>query len=558
MTARPIIVATLVAVVVAACHEAAPQIPMRPLPREAYAHYLAGRLEMYREDWSGAVQELAAAAAAAPDQPAIAIARARALAKAKRPAEARDVLARARASWPEHSQVWLASGELLEKDAPAVAARAYRRTIELEADDERAYLGLARIELARHHDQAAESTLRALVAKVPSSVDGHYRLAQRLVLANDLPGAIAQLHAVLERDPDHIDARLELAHALRRLGKLGEAIAQTRGAFDRAAQPLDIADELFWLLCEADDRQGAIDLLTLLDDDRSDVDALASVLRLDLGLGRIAEATEVARRIRVQDAEAGALAAAEIHVATGELGPSGQPLAVEDVAGIAETSPNFIAARRFAAEALVAAQEPKRALDELAPARAQKPQDPELAYAAASAAADSGAVADGRALVASLGGGVDAELVRARFEDHVHDSAAALRILVPLIQAHPNNATALNLAGYLLAERKERLDDAQTWLARARELSPGDPAVLDSWGWLMLQRGRTRDAIRALDKASRYAPREPEILLHLATAWATDHQPKTAARLLDRASALHPRPDVTRRIAALRATLVIK
>lgn len=546
----------LIAVLVA-CHHAKP-VAMRPLPRDAYSHYLAGKLAMYREAWAEAATELTAAAANAPDQPSISIELARALAKAKRGPEARAVLARARAEWPEHSQVWLASGELLEKDVPADAAGAYRRTIELEADDERAYLGLARIQLASNDGKAAEATLRELVTRVPTSTDGHYRLAQRLLLVKDLPGAVTQLRAVLEQDPDHIDARLDLARALRRLGKLDEAILQTRSAFDRSAQPLDIADELFWLLCEADDRQAAIDLLTLLDDDRSDLDALATVLRLDLGLGRIAEATEVAQHIATQDAEAGALALAQLHVVTGELARSGEPLAVADIAPIEQSSKNFALARRYAAAALLAAQLPKRALELLEPARTAAPKDLELAYTAAIAAADAGAVGDGRALVTSLGPSPEAQLVRARFEDHVADPAAALRLLLPLIAAHPDNSSALNLAGYLYAERKEHLDEAEAWLAHARELSPGDPAILDSWGWLLLQRGRTREAIRALDHASRFAPREPEILLHLAAAWAADHQAKTAAHLLDQALALHPGPDVKRRIDTLRSALVIK
>jgi tetratricopeptide (TPR) repeat protein len=241
-----------------------------------------------------------------------------------------------------------------------------------------------------------------------------------------------------------------------------------------------------------------------------------------------------------------------------EVGKNGEPLAVTDVAGIAETAPTFALARRFAGNALVIAQLPKRALEELEPARKLLPKDVELAYTAAIAAADAGAVADGRALVTSLGDALDAQLARARFEDHLHDSAAALRLLNPIVRAHPNNAVALNLTGYLLADRKERLDEAEKLLSHARELSPGDPAVLDSWGWLLLQRGRTREAIRALDHASRFAPREPEILLHLATAWATDNQPKTAAKLLDQALGLHPPVDVKRRIDALRSTLVIK
>jgi predicted Zn-dependent protease len=172
--------------------------------------------------------------------------------------------------------------------------------------------------------------------------------------------------------------------------------------------------------------------------------------------------------------------------------------------------------------------------------------------------ADAGSVADGRALLATIGDKLDAQLVRARFEANEHDPAAALKILLPIVHEQPHNTTALNLAGYLLADTKQHLGEAETYLHHARELSPGDPAVLDSWGWLQLARGKTRDAIRALDHASRFAPREPEILLHLATAWAADHVAKTALEVLDKATALRPVPEVQRRIDALRSTLVIK
>ena len=48
-----------------------------------------------------------------------------------------------------------------------------------------------------------------------------------------------------------------------------------------------------------------------------------------------------------------------------------------------------------------------------------------------------------------------------------------------MIAQHPDSTTALNLAGYMLADRGERLGDAEKWLARARDLAPGDPAILD-------------------------------------------------------------------------------
>src|SRR5690606_4404843 len=220
-------------ILIAACSRTPKPVSVAPLPADAYAHYLAGKLALYRDDPAAAAAELRLAAQAAPDQPMIAVELARALVKAKRRDAARDVLVLARKQWPDHPQVWLASGEVLE-DAAATrneALAAYKRAIELEPTDEAAYLGLARTLDATGDRAAAERTLRRLITRVPGSIDGHYQLAQRLEQRGDRKGAIAELRAVLEYEPDHLDARLDLARTLRRTGKLTEAIAHTRSAF---------------------------------------------------------------------------------------------------------------------------------------------------------------------------------------------------------------------------------------------------------------------------------------------------------------------------------------
>ncbi|HEY5933760.1 MAG TPA: tetratricopeptide repeat protein, partial [Kofleriaceae bacterium] len=298
---------------VVACGAA--RTPKRPPPLApaAYAHYLDGKLHAYRDDWPAAADALAAAAAAAPDQPLLAVELARAQHHAKRLALARTTLEQARKKWPRHPHVWVASGDLLAQPSPVQAIAAYRRAIELEPTEERAYLGLAKLE----KDPAALATLRRLVAKVPASVDGHYLLAQRLA-PTDRDAAVVQLRAVLELDPDHIDARIDLARVLRMQGKLAAAIVETRSAFDRSGQALELAEELFWLLCEADDRTAAIDLLTLLDDDHSDNEALATVARLERTLGRLDEARAVAARIAKTDAVAGSIVIAEVELALGD------------------------------------------------------------------------------------------------------------------------------------------------------------------------------------------------------------------------------------------------
>jgi predicted Zn-dependent protease len=496
------------------------EAPLSPLPRGAYAHYLAGKLALYGGDPGEAATELAAAATAAPDQPMIVVEQARALAKAKRETDARAVLDTARTRWPKRAEIWLASGELLEHTSLADAARAYRTAIQLAHDDERAYLGLTRVQLAQGDAKGGEQTLRALVAHVPNSAEGRFLLARRLLERGDRAHAIPELRRVLERDPDQIDARLDLARALRVDGHLADAIAQTRSAFDRAGEPMDVAEELFGLLCEADDLQGAIDLLTLLDDDRSDADALLVVARLEVGLGRIDVAAGVAKKLATMDAGASALVQVEV-----DFGRRDFTALDAHLAALAPASPNADAAQHVAAEAAFYRGDGSGAL----------------------------------AILTAIPGVHEGELVlaQARAKAMAGDTNGALALVEARVRAHRDEAAPLNLAGYLLADSHVRLTDAEHYLRRARELAPGDPAVLDSWGWLLYAQGHAQDALLALARAARLAPLEPEILVHLAAAQLAAHAPTSAiASTLDRAAALHPSAEVVRKIAAVRGKLV--
>ncbi|MBA2543789.1 MAG: tetratricopeptide repeat protein [Deltaproteobacteria bacterium] len=530
----------------AGCPRDKPVKPLPPLAHAAYAHYLDGKLAGYRDDWGAAADALTAAHGAAPDQPMVAVELARAQAKAKRDDAARATLATARTKWPQHSQVWLASGDLLAKAAPVDAIKAYRKAMELEPTEERAYLGLAKLE----KPQIAMAVLTRLVKQVPTSIEGRYRLGQRLAAARKLEPALAQLRKVLELDPDHIDARLDLARGLRLQGKLPEAIAQTRGAFDRAGQALDLAEELFFLLLEADDQTAAIDLLTLLDDERSDTDALFSVARLYRGLGRITEARAIAQRLSKTETELSLLLEADIDLAVGDYAA-----VVKRTLTVVKSSERFGTARRLAANAHLSAGDPQAALDALAPARSAKPRDLELATAAAFALIDLKRAEEAKLALAPFGDTTEATFARARVADRAGDHAGAIAACEGLLAAKPDLGAALNLAGYLLADSGQRLDIAEKYLIRARELSPGDPAVLDSYGWLLYKKRDTRNAVRALDRAARFAPLEAEIHVHLAAAWLADGAPRTAAATLDRAVALHPTPAVQKKLDAVRATL---
>jgi tetratricopeptide (TPR) repeat protein len=83
-----------------------------------------------------------------------------------------------------------------------------------------------------------------------------------------------------------------------------------------------------------------------------------------------------------------------------------------------------------------------------------------------------------------------------------------------LISLQPDHAHAYNALGYSLAERNLRLPEAQELIERALRLSPDDPFILDSMGWVLYRMGKSKEALEYLRKA--YGARsDPEIAAHL-------------------------------------------
>ena len=483
--------------------------------------------------------------------------------EARRPRRG-TVLAAARATWPEHSQVWLASGELLEKDQPADAGarvsqgdRARRRrrarVPRARADPARAAgRQRRRGDAARAGREGAELGRRPLPARAAA------RCSRRSCAARSSSCARCSSTIRITSTRGSI-SRARCAGS----GKLDEAISQTRSAFDRAAQPLDIADELFWLLCEADDMQGAIDLLTLLDDDRSDVDALATVAapRSPARPDRRGAARSQTR-IAAQDAEAGAIALGRDPRRDGrDRRRTASRAASRMSTPLAEASTRFVLARRIAASALLAAQ-PAAACARAARSRpaAQKPKDLELAFLAAIAAADAGAVGGcARALVGVARHHAEAQLVRARFEDHVHDERRGAADPAAARQAQAerlDRAEPRRLPARRPQAAPRRRPDAARACPRAGARRSGGPRLVG----LDAAPARARPATRSAPSTRRRATRRAS---PRSCSTSPRPGPPTTSRRPRRGSstrpvALRPLPDVKRRIDELRATLVIK
>jgi len=88
------------------------------------------------------------------------------------------------------------------------------------------------------------------------------------------------------------------------------------------------------------------------------------------------------------------------------------------------------------------------------------------------------------------------------------------RLLRRVIAIKPDNAHAHNALGYSLADRKLRLPEARALVQRALELSPGDPFITDSLGWIEYRMGNFEEAVRLLRMAYSARP-DTEIGAHL-------------------------------------------
>jgi tetratricopeptide (TPR) repeat protein len=119
---------------------------------------------------------------------------------------------------------------------------------------------------------------------------------------------------------------------------------------------------------------------------------------------------------------------------------------------------------------------------------------------------------------------VDLIYEQAMVEEKLDHLAEMERLLRRVIAIKPDHPHAHNALGYSLADRGLRLPEAHDLVARALELSPGDPFITDSLGWVEFRLGNRDEALRLLRQAYKARP-DTEIAAHLGEVlWAAGQQ----------------------------------
>ncbi len=83
-----------------------------------------------------------------------------------------------------------------------------------------------------------------------------------------------------------------------------------------------------------------------------------------------------------------------------------------------------------------------------------------------------------------------------------------------IISLNPKNAEAINALGYTLADKTDRIDEALSLVQEALAISPNNPAIIDSLGWVYYRLGDLYKALELLQRAFNDFP-DHEVAAHL-------------------------------------------
>lgn len=109
-----------------------------------------------------------------------------------------------------------------------------------------------------------------------------------------------------------------------------------------------------------------------------------------------------------------------------------------------------------------------------------------------------------------------------------------------VLKLNPGHHQTYNYLAYSFAERGIRLDEAETLVAKALELDPGNGSYMDSLGWIYFKKGRYDDAEKELMRAAETFS-DPVIWEHLGDTRVKKNDLDGAWDAYEKARALDPK-----------------
>lgn len=327
--------------------------------------------------------------------------------------------------------------------------------------------------------------------------------------------AIDRLGRFLETNPENVEIRLQRARFLAGERRWDEARSEFARVLEKPADGFDVAEALYPLAMISmqlrDSAAAEKHYRQLLETSFAD----RSMVHYQLGLLADERKDFAAATAHFEQVGTGEyFVAARAHIAQG-LARQGKYVEAREMLGTIEASDPQDKARIIVTEAQILREQRdfQGAFDLLEKALVGTPDQPDLLYD------------------------------QAMLAERLNRPEVLEANLSRVIAMRPENAHAYNALGYSFAERNIRLEEARTLIAKALELAPEDPFILDSMGWVTFRLGKPEDALVHLERAFRIR-QDPEIAAHIGEVmWALGRRDE-AQRVWRDAKQKYPDNDV--------------
>jgi len=478
---------------------------------------------------------------------------------------------------PEEVDVWLTLGRLHKLAQDSVASEdAYNRALELEPGQEEALIGLAMVysdlgdksraaemlrkvveknpdvptlaELARTYEQQEEydlaaETYRQALTLSPSNTALKRAIARSLVLAHRPEEAIELYSELVANDPADVESQFRLSQVYGRQHEYEKAWESLQAAKQVAPDNLELLYHEVNLLEARGDTEGAIERLqAILDDgeqetysagERSNrVVFLDRLSQLYLANRQFDESAETLRQVGELNPDLRARVTAQIGRTYREAKDFAKAAEILDAA--AKEFPDDRAVTIVRATVLADLGKDREAVSAIEKlTKGERDLDDFLTlaeiYEKTKRFGDMERVTDRALRIA----GSDSEKAAVLFmrgamferRKRYDEAEAAFREVLRLT---PDDSSAMNYLGYMLADRNVRLEEAHKLISDALEQEPDSGAYLDSLGWVYYRMDRLAEAERYLIRAVEKVPRDPVVRDHLGDVYSRQGKLKEA------------------------------
>lgn len=113
------------------------------------------------------------------------------------------------------------------------------------------------------------------------------------------------------------------------------------------------------------------------------------------------------------------------------------------------------------------------------------------------------------------------------------DLAGAVRAYERVREAKPERADIWNNLAWIYHQQGD--DRALRYARKAHDLAPENPAITDTYGWILVESGQPEKGLRLLQDAAIHAPQVPSIRYHLGVALWKTGQKEQARKALNQA-----------------------